>query len=793
MRRYLKRILSVLLALVLLPLAAVVLFLGGLYGKHSRIIGAGPPAMAHGHVPSGPAGEVNPFIGTGGYFYMSPNNSPGPQMPFGVMRLGPDTASMLIREEALNKSGYWYSDPYLVGFSHTRLVGTGATDGGHVRVLPTTTPLNGEEAGETRAVAFSHSEEAATPGYYTVRLPDDAIHVELTAARQAGVHRYSFSEGTPHLIVDVSSALGNHRSEDGYLWVDPNAGTLEGSIKTHGSFASRSGGITVYFAGMLSATPTGVRTWGDGSLEAGRSEVSGDNVGVEFAFSPVTTPTTIELRLGISHVDLDGAKRALQEQVAEKSFDDVVRENHAAWNDFLGRIRITGGNPDQRTIFYTALYRALQMPTQFSEVDGRYRGFDKAVHTADGGAYYTDLSLWDTFRTVHPLYSLMAPKEQRDMIRSLLAMQEQGGYLPRWPMGLGYSGSMFGTPSDIVISEAYQKGLAEGGTPEQPVSIMDFDVARAYEGMRETALAPTPKGASFSGRRGVVDYLTHGYCPADTMSQAVARTFEYGWADHAISQLAGALGNEVDRKAFAKHSRYYQALFNPENRFFQPKNRDGSFAPIDPEQLTYTDREGVLTDDYVEGSAWQWRWGAFYDAEAMIALWPDRDTFVQDLETFMEGSIETIGPWTPGPFYWQGNEHDIHAPYLFAIAGRPDLTQEWVRWILDTQHANDHVGLDGNDDGGTLSAWYVWSALGLYPVAGTDRYVLGTPLFEEATVSLEGGRTLRIVAEDYGVDRYRVERVTLNGEKIDGPYVRHGDLAGDKRKRESVLRFVMVD
>lgn len=794
MKKWLRRIVFMFMALILVPILCLAVFVGTVLFQHSRIIKAGPPRMAHAHVPTGAAAEVDPFIGTGGYVWMSATNPPGPQVPFGVMRLGPDTASMLVAKEALNRSGYFYSDPYIIGFSHTRLVGTGATDGGHILVTPTTTPVSSDTPAERRHLRFSHAQEAATPGYYTVRLPGEDILVELTCAPQAGIHRYTFAKGTPRLIINASNTMGNKRSEDSHVSVDKTTGRFEGSTTTFGTFASRSGGITVYFAGVIDTPIAGVSTWSDGPLERGRAETAGNNVGVELAFAPVADKTEIELRIAISHVDLSGAKRALEKQVAGVSFDDVVKANHAAWNDVLGRLDVTGGTESQRRIFYTALYRAFQMPTKFSEGDGRYRGFDKEVHQADWGGYYTDMSLWDTFRTVHPLYSLIAPETQRDIIRSLLAMEEQGGYLPRWPAMLGYSGSMLGTPADVVISEAYQKGLAEGGTSDAPNLLMDYDVERAYASMRKTATGPTPPGSKFGGRDDITDYLAYGYGPADLMDEAVARTFEYGWEDHAISELARVLGKPEDSALFLEHSHFYRALFNPENRFFQPRNADGTFAtPFEPELLTYLDRDGAATNDYVEGSAWQWRWGAPYDAEAMIALWPSREVFVADLETFMQGAKETVGPLIPGPFYWQGNEHDIHAPYLFAVAGRPDLTQKWVRWVMDTQHSDDHVGLDGNDDGGTLSAWYVWSALGLYPLAGTDRYFVGTPLFPEVRVRLGGGRTLRIVAENYVPNRYLVERVTLNDKVVDGPYITHGDLVGEKDNNESVLRFWMRD
>ena len=368
------------------------------------------------------------------------------------------------------------------------------------------------------------------------------------------------------------------------------------------------------------------------------------------------------------------------------------------------------------------------MPTVFNDANGDYLGFDRQVHKASGFRYFTNLSLWDTFRTTHPLYTLIAPQDQRDMLTSLVKMLEQGGWLPRWPSGHGYSNSMLGTPADIVIADAYLKG------------VRDFDVTNAYQAMRRTALAPTPPGAAFSGREGVKEYLQYGYCPAGLVGKS--RHTDAGileWANRAISLLAEALGYAEDAALFHQHSESYRNVWNPRTQYFQPRDARGSFVePFKPLLLPYLDRKGKYTKDYVEGSPLQWRWGAPFDAEGLIALFQSREYFVQELDNFFAKADPTLGRWNPGPYYWHGNEPDIHAAYLFDEAGRPDLTQKWVRWIMDHKYSNRYDGLDGNDDGATLSAWYVFSALGLYPVAGTDRYELGAPLFEKAEVSFEG-------------------------------------------------------
>jgi predicted alpha-1,2-mannosidase len=366
----------------------------------------------------------------------------------------------------------------------------------------------------------------------------------------------------------------------------------------------------------------------------------------------------------------------------------------------LNAIRVSGGTPAQRRIFYTALYRTMQMPTIFTDVNGEFRGFDKQVHKAEGYTYYTDFSLWDTFRTVQPLYYLIARKEARDMTVSLVEMAKEGGCLPRWPAGCGYTNCMFGTPADVAVSEAYLKGIT------------DFDAQKAYACMRETGLTGKPAGTKFAGREHLEDYLQYHYCPDDKMSDSVAATLEYGWCDTAISNFARALGKEDDAVLFAEHAKWYRNLWDAETKFFRPKNANGAFfEKFKPTLLTYLDFKREYTKAYVEGSAMQWRWGVPYDAEGLVALFSSRDEFVNELENYFENSTSGVGAFNPGGYYWHGNEPYIHAAYLFNAAGRPDLTQKWARWVMEHKYADTYYGLDGNDDGGTLSAWYVFSAL----------------------------------------------------------------------------------
>lgn len=768
-----RRILRWTLLLLFLPLLGAALGLGALTWKYQRIVGAGPGRIDTGIQPTALGREVDPFIGTGGVPWVCGHNFPGADVPFGVMRLGPETASLLNRTRALNTSGYYYGDEWLLGFSHTRLLGTGATDGGNFLVRPANGPISLARPLRQRGTRFSHAQETASPGYYAVRLVDEDILAELTASLRVGLHRYTFHQpGAPHLHLHVANTLGGKPCREAEVRVLPGGREIEGSARTFGSFASRYGGLKAWFVARVDPPLAGHTLWKDGVLQPGLEAAAGDDVGVDLSFPAGDGPRVVELRVALSHVSLANARENLAAEAAGRDFATAVGAAQQAWDERLDTIRIDGGTPEQREIFRTALFRCFQMPTVFNDVNGQYLGFDGQVHTASGFRHFTDLSIWDTFRTLHPLLTLLAPEDQRDMLRSLVRMVEEGGWLPRWPAGAGYSNSMFGTPADILVADSYLKG------------VRDFDVAKAYEAMKRTALGPTPPGAKFSGRRGIEPYLQFGYCPGDLVPESVARTLEYAWADDAIARLAEALGHADDARLFRERAQAYRHLWNPATGHFQARDSQGRFMePFDPLLLTYLDRDGRKTRAYVEGSALQWRWAVPFDVPGLISLFPDRTTFVTELESFFTQSNPGRGRWNPGPYYWHGNQPDLFAAYLFNDAGRPDLTRRWVHWILQHKYGTGHEGLDGNDDGGTLSAWYVFGALGFHPVPGSDRYQLGLPIFPRAEVRL-GANRLTILSEEVGAAREGVEGIWLNATRLDRPWIRHDEIA-----RGGTLRF----
>jgi predicted alpha-1,2-mannosidase len=728
------------------------------------LIAAIAPAFAAAPVTPGVLGRhVNPFIGTGGLSYLCGNEFPGPCVPFGMVRLSPDTVSSSGRR-ATNTSGYYYRDSRLLGFSHTRLAGTGAADGGNFLVIPL---AGGDSADAVRhglSAPYSHHNELAFPGYYALSLPDRNLRAELTATQRVGVHRYQFSHGdAPHLLIHVSSVLGRGASKDGQVRILPQAHEIEGSVRSFGTFSKRYGGIPVHFVARCNRPFAAFGVWKDGSAAAGQSAADGDDVGADLRFEKTGATSAVELKLAISYVSVANARENLNREAGSLDFDQVLEQSKRQWEEKLGRIRVEGGTAKEQTLFYTALYHALQMPTAFSDVNGDYLGFDGQVHRAEGFTYYTDMSLWDTFRTVHPLFNLIAPLEQRDMAVSLVEMSRQGGYLPRWPAGNGYSNSMFGTPADIMLTETYLKG------------IHDFDVETAYQAMRKAALGPT-RNSRFSGRAGIEECLKFGYCPSDLMQQSVARTLEYSYADHCIARLAQALGHADDAALFEKHALSYRQLWNPATQYFQPRDSHGAFVKdFRPLLLTYLDRGGKYTHAYVEGSALQWRWGVPFDASALISLFKSKDYFVEELEQFFSHSLPQVN-LPPNAYYWHGNQPDLYSAYLFNTAGRPDLTKKWVHWILEHKYGDEENGMDGNDDGGTISAWYVLSSLGIFPTAGSDRYELVSPLWKRAEISLGKQRLVINVSPEIAPPGSS-DPVRLNDAVLSRTWIAHKEIA----------------
>ncbi len=741
--------------------------------KYNSIVKATPKNQTESLSPGELGKYVNTFIGTGGFpYWVCGFNFPGATVPFGMVRLSPETMSFYNNTKDFSTSGYYYGDNKILGFSHTRLAGTGATDGGHFLFTPTSTPSDKIDFQLDYAHKFSHKDEIAFPGYYRVALEKEDIVAELTATERSGLHRYTFpKEGNKNLIIHITNTTGNHRAKEGFVHILPENNEIEGSVRTFGSFASRFGGVQVYFVAKFDHSFSDYGIWDGQSLDKKGLSKKSDSLKIYLGF----TQESINANVGISHISIENARLNLETEVGHGNFTEILQMAKDKWESKLALIKIEGGSLEDKKVFYSALYRSFQMPTIFNDVNGEYMGFDKKTHQATDFNYYTDLSLWDTFRTAHPLFNLIAKEEQRDMLVSLVEMSKHGGSLPRWPSGYGYSNSMLGSPVDMVITESYLKG------------IRNFDVNLAYTKMRRVALESIPKDSSAAGREEIDGYLTYGYCPTEFGDEAVSKTLEYAWADHSISLLAKELHRPEDQALFEGHSKFYKNVWNPDTQYFQPRHKDGRFVEkFKPLQLTYTDWDDEYTKDYTEGSALQWRWAVPYDTDGLVSLFKDKDYFVNELNNFFAKADPKMAAWTPGSYYWHGNEPDIHAAYLFNAVERPDLTQKWVRWILDNKYDNSYVGIDGNDDAGTLSAWYVFSSLGFYPIAGTDIYQLGAPLFKNAVLQM-GEHQLNISTENYDPNNIYVKKILLNSKPLDRTWIKHEEIANGGQ-----LTFIMA-
>ena len=692
---------------------------------------------------------VDPFLGTGGTPWTCGMLSPAACAPFGAVRLGADTSfvggAFVMKT---NTSGYYYEQGHIRGFSHSRLSGTGATDYGIFRVTPA---ISDKKAG---AIPFSHKNELASAGYYAVYLETLGCLAEMTADEHTGVHRYTFNHSKDaRLSLDVTSAAGDNSCTNGFASFDEETSTLTGGAVLRAVFSERYDGLPVYFAARV-------------DKEIKSCTITGDetNLVADLNFGSLENES-VELKVAISFVSVENALYNLEEETKGLNFDGVREKTLGNWEKHLSSIKIESSDTEIKKNFYTALYHTMIMPTNFTDLNGEYLGFDKKVHTADGYIYRSDMSLWDTCRNTHSLYMLIEPQVQTDCLKSLVEMANVGGSLPRWPMGAGYAGSMIGDPANLVITESYLKNYR------------DFDVESAYVYMKNAS----DKRLEKAGREYADAYNEYGYVPNDIegADDTVSHTLEYAWTDGALATLASALGKTEDAQKYAEKAMSYKNIFDTETKYFRAKNADGSFVEnFNPKINSYFGL-GFL-DKYVgcycEGSAQQWRYSVLQDINGMIELFGSEEYFVSELEAFMESTAPKRAHWNPGAGYWIGNQHDIHTPYLFANAGRRDLTQKWVRWTLENRFSTDIDGLDGNDDGGTISAWYVFSAMGFYPLAGTDKYWLGSPNLDSAELTLPNGKTLKITAENQSDKSIYVERVTFNGKELKEIYITHAEL-----------------
>ncbi|MCA9515401.1 MAG: GH92 family glycosyl hydrolase [Myxococcales bacterium] len=678
---------------------------------------------------------VDPFVGTGTLLLNFGAEFPGPKLPFGMVALSPDTDGFVSASSGVaHAGGYLHNDTVVLGFSHIHLAGTGVGDYGNLMVVPAAgAPTALLAPGFLPNLPLDHEREAAEPGYY--RLATDDVTAELTATLRAGVHRYTFSDaavagsgGAATLLFDVTHAIGNGRAgAETHVTVDVD-GEIRGMVRNIGDFSGRFGGFDLYFVAVPSRDPVEVGTWDAGGYVAGRAAVTGTKAGVALAFD-VSADPVVELRVGVSFVDEVGARENLEAEAFEVPFDTVRARARAAWEDALGVVTVEGGSDTRRRLLYTALYHAQLMPTLLTDVDGRYRGLDQAVHETGGDwLYYSDFSLWDTYRTFHPLASLLWPERQRDFLRSLLRMGEEGGAMPVWPLATGETGSMVGTSADVVFGDAVGKLGADA---------VDWDAA--YAALAALATGPAPEGKP--GRDDYAAWAAHEYVPADMAGGSVSKTLEYAHDDFCLARVAEAVDDADGGALFAGRAGWWKHLWDDARAFLAPRDADGTIPAYDAE---------MVIAPYVEGTAWQYLFMVPHDVPGLVALIGGEAAFTAKLGTFMREGRAGFAWEYPTAYYYHGNEPDLVAPWLFGFGGRPELTRYWTTWVADTAYALEPWGLVGNDDGGTLSSWYVFAAMGLYPLTCTGEYALSAPLFDAVTVHRAAGDVVITRGADAG-------------------------------------------
>ncbi|MBW4716515.1 GH92 family glycosyl hydrolase [Saccharothrix sp. SC076] len=702
--------------------------------------------------PDDPARWVNPFVGTqpGGPDHGTGggagNTFPGADVPFGMVQWSPDTVTR-------QHGGYHYPDNRIKGFSLTHLSGAGCSTYQDIPITPfagevTTSPA----ADPNRYVStFSHANETAAPGHYGVTL-DSGTRVDLTVTQRTGVGRFAYPGGsTSTLLVNTSGSIAGADDAEITIGADSISGWA-----TSGRFCGADHRYRVYFHARFDQAFASVGTWKNGAVtpgkttERGGSPRRGDLGDARKTLAAQHEERTagaldttvagpgsggwvtfdnpdVTMHVGLSFVSVDGAKRNLEAESAGKSFDDVRTAARAAWNDRLNQVEVTGGTDARRTAFYTALYHSLLQPNVFSDVDGRYPGFDGRLHTAEGGhAVYTNFSGWDVYRSEMQLLSLLAPKESADMVRSMVLFAEQGGSWDRWTVANGYTGVMVGDPYHVMVSTAYAFGAK------------DFDANKALLLMLRGATQPTH---GYQERPGLRDYQDLGYVPVATggVWGAPATTLEYTSADFAIAQLARRLGDSAIWQAFMARAQHWQNIFNPATGYTQARNRDGSFVePFNP----------ASPDNWVEGNAAQYTWMVPYNARGLFTAMGG-DAKVRERLDFYFTKLNA-GPNEPHAFL--GNEPVMHTPWLYNWAGAPAKTQAVVRKAVDELFGPGPDGLVGNDDLGQMSSWYVWAALGVYPaIPGRAELVVHSPLFEEVTITRPNGKPIVLKTSGTGV------------------------------------------
>ena len=724
--------------------------------------------------------SVDPFIGTKGDGHVFP----GAVVPFGMVQLSPDTQIRNFKESYPWAAGYQYGDTTILGFSHTHFSGAGHSDLGDVLVMPIAGDVRTEPGDLDKPLSgyrshFSHDTERAEPGYYAVTLADYDVRAELTATPRVGLHRYTFPAGKPaHVLVDLRSIIYDYPGK--VLWSRVRVrtdGTVTGYRETRGWAPGRQ----LYFAMRFSRPLTGHAIYNRETTPPaydpkfapwyGRDDVDfreGRGLVAVFDFGALDSQPLL-VKVALSPVSEENAVRNLDAEAPAWDFDAKRAAAATAWRQALGVLDIEASEP-VRKMLYTSLYHALMAPSLFMDVDGSYRGPDHEVHHADGFAFHSTFSLWDTYRALHPLLTLLRPaSDNNDFVRSLLASWKESpdGVLPVWQFHGQETWTMIGYHAVPVIADAYLKG------------IRDYSADDALNAM--IASATNPRYA------GLDQYMKLGWVASDKEREGASKTLEYAYDDWTIARVAAAMGRADVAKKFDERAGYWRNVFDRKTAFIRARKADGQFRePFDPAAAGYY-------GDYTEGNAWQYTWYAPQDTAGLIRAMGGERKFVGKLDALFNAKVDPksfehvedisglIG------YYAHGNEPSHHIAYLYVYAGEPWRTQERLKQIVDSQYHPVPDGLSGNDDLGQMSAWLLFTSLGFYPVTpGSGEYVIGRPFVDRAVLHLPNGKPFTIVAEGLSDTNRYVGSVRLNGTPLSRSFLRHDEiLAGGE------LRFVM--
>lgn len=676
---------------------------------------------------------------------------PAVTAPFGLTNWTPQTRAT----EQKCLAPYYYDDKKIQGFRGTHwMSGSCTQDYGSFTLMPVTGTLR--TMPEARAGAYRHETETATPAYYAVRLDDYAIRVEVTATARAALFRITFEEaGDASVILQPNSDEGQ-----GGVFIDPENREVSGYNPAHRIYQGwgEPAGFSGHFVAQFSRSFTQHGTFSGEEIQSGQSSLSDRNDLGAFASLPVQAGDTLLIRVGTSFTSIEQARKNLEAEITHWDFERVRRELESTWNELLSRAAVTGDSEEDKVKFYTALYHSFLLPRRFNDADGTYVSFagDSTLRRVSEGDYYVDFSMWDTYRAIHPLFNLLLPERSRDMMRSLVLKAEQGGWLPIFPCWNQYTAAMIGDHVIATLGDAYAKG------------IRGWDVESAYRLMRQNAFKSPGEFGDYKdgkGRRALESYRKYGYVPLDDpveeafhKREQVSRTLEYAYDDFVLAQVARALGRKRDYRKLRDRAHNYRNVFHPGHGYVCGRYADGRWT----DEFQRSERMPYIT----EGTPQHYTWYVPHDIAGLMELMGGPDVFIAKLDSlFGEGQ------------YWHGNEPCHQIAYLYNYAGAPEKTQHWVRQIMAEEYGTGPGGLSGNDDTGQMSAWYVFSAMGFYPVCpGVPEYVLGSPIFDSVTLTFPDGKHFRIKAENNSRENKYIRSARLNGAPYEKTFIRHEDM-----------------